>query len=120
MKTARARSRSRFCAPASRRRFQRDLDTFFFAARLGERLSLEARRLRLISTVETLARSVAMEMDLRLEAAAFSELAQNTKDDPDFRVPAIDWARTAKRVLTVEWVDGISLSDRAKLGRERI
>lgn len=101
--------------PGIETRFQRDLDTFFFAARLGERRSLEARRLRLISTVETLARSVAMEMDLRLEAAAFSELAQNTKDDPDFRVPAIDWARTAKRVLTVEWVDGISLSDRAKL-----
>jgi len=96
-------------------RFQSDLDTFFFAARLGERHSAEARRLRLVSTVETLARSVAIEMDLRLEAAAFSELAQNTKDDPDFRVPGVDWARTAKRVLTIEWVDGISLSDRAKL-----
>jgi ubiquinone biosynthesis protein len=96
-------------------RFQSDLDTFFFAARLGERHSAEARRLRLVSTVETLARSVAIEMDLRLEAAAFSELAQNTKDDPDFRVPDVDWARTAKRVLTIEWVDGISLSDRKKL-----
>jgi ubiquinone biosynthesis protein len=96
-------------------RFQSDLDTFFFAARLGERHSTEARRLRLVSTVETLARSVAIEMDLRLEAAAFSELAQNTKGDPDFRVPAVDWARTGKRVLTVEWVDGISLSDRAKI-----
>jgi ubiquinone biosynthesis protein len=101
--------------PAVEYRFQRDLDTFFFAARLAERHSAEARRLRFISMVETLARSVAIEMDLRLEAAAFSELAQNTKDDPDFRVPAVDWARTGKRVLTVEWVDGISLSDRAKL-----
>jgi ubiquinone biosynthesis protein len=93
----------------------RDLDTFFFAARLGERYSAEGRRLRLISTVETLARSVAIEMDLRLEAAAFSELAQNTKDDPDFRVPGVDWARTAKRVLTVEWVDGVPLNDKTKL-----
>jgi len=104
--------------PNVEHRFQSDLDTFFFAARLGERQSAEARRLRLVSTVETLARSVAIEMDLRLEAAAFSELAQNTKDDPDFRVPAVDWARTAKRVLTVEWVDGISLNDRAKLAAE--
>ncbi len=95
--------------------FQRDLDTFFFAARMGEKNSAEGRRLRLISTVDTLARSVAIEMDLRLEAAAYSELSQNTRDDPDFRVPAVDWARTAKRVLTVEWVDGISLSDHAKL-----
>lgn len=95
--------------------FQRDLDAFFFVARLAERRSAEARRLRLVSTVDTLARSVAIEMDLRLEAAAFSELADNTKNDPDFRVPAIDWERTARRVLTVEWVDGISLSDRVKL-----
>jgi ubiquinone biosynthesis protein len=101
--------------PGVEYRFQSDLDTFFFAARLGERHSAEARRLRLISTVDTLARSVAIEMDLRLEAAAFSELAQNTKDDPDFRVPAVDWARTAKRILTVEWVEGISLNDRTKL-----
>jgi ubiquinone biosynthesis protein len=101
--------------PGVEYRFQRDLDTFFFAARLGERHSAEARRLRLVSTVETLVRSVAIEMDLRLEAAAFSELAQNTKGDPDFRVPGVDWARTAKRVLTVEWVDGAPLNDKSKL-----
>lgn len=101
--------------PGIEHRFQRDLDAFFFVARFAERRSAEARRLRLVSTVDTLARSVAIEMDLRLEAAAFSELADNTRNDPDFRVPAVDWERTARRVLTVEWVDGISLSDRAKL-----
>jgi ubiquinone biosynthesis protein len=101
--------------PAIEYRFQRDLDSFLFAARLAERRSAEARRLRLVSVVETLARSVAIEMDLRLEAAAFSELAENTRDDPDFRVPAVDWERTARRVLTIEWVDGIALSDRAAL-----
>ena len=96
-------------------RFQRDLDSFLYVARLAERNSVEARRLRLVSVVETLARSVSIEMDLRLEAAAFSELGENTKDNPDFRVPAVDWERTARRVLTVEWVDGIPLSNRAAL-----
>jgi ubiquinone biosynthesis protein len=65
--------------------------------------------------VDTLARSVAIEMDLRLEAAALSELAENTKADPDFRVPAVDWDRTAKDVLTLEWVEGTPLNDRATL-----
>jgi ubiquinone biosynthesis protein len=101
--------------PGIEARFRRELESFFFAARLAERHSDEARRLRLVATVETLARSVAMEMDLRLEAAALSELAENTKDHPDFRVPAVDWERTARRVLTTEWVDGIALHDRDKL-----
>jgi ubiquinone biosynthesis protein len=101
--------------PGIEQRFRRDLEAFFFAARLAERHSLEARRLRLVAVVDTLARSVTMEMDLRLEAAALSELAENTKDDADFRVPGIDWERTARRVLTIEWVDGIPLSDRTAL-----
>jgi ubiquinone biosynthesis protein len=101
--------------PGIEQRFRRDLDAFFFAARLAERHSMEARRLRLIGVVDMLARSVAMEMDLRLEAAALSELADNTKDNANFRVPTIDWGRTARRVLTIEWINGIPLSDRAAL-----
>jgi ubiquinone biosynthesis protein len=101
--------------PGVERRFRVDLDAFSFAARHAENLSAEARRLRLIETVNTLRRSVAIEMDLRLEAAALSEMADNTRDDPDFRVPAVDWDRTAKDVLTLEWVDATRLHDRAKL-----
>ena len=50
-------------------------------------------------------------MDLRLEAAALSEIAENTADDPGFRVPQVDWARTGRDVLTLEWVDGIRIDD---------
>ena len=101
--------------PGIERRFQADLDAFYFAARKAEALSAEARRLRLIEVVDTLARSVRVEMDLRLEAAALSELAENTKDDPDFRVPAVDWNLTAREVLTLEWIDATPLSDRGRL-----
>ncbi len=101
--------------PAIEQRFHADLTAFAYAARRAEDLSAEARRLRLIEIVETLRRSVMVEMDFRLEAAALSEMAENTKDDPDFRVPAIDWDRTTKEVLTLEWIDGIPLTDRARL-----
>jgi ubiquinone biosynthesis protein len=101
--------------PHIERRFRVELEAFTFAARGAEALSAEAQRLRLIETVATLRRSVAIEMDLRLEAAALSEMAENTRADPDFRVPAVDWDRTAKDVLTLEWIDGTPLSDRAKL-----
>jgi ubiquinone biosynthesis protein len=101
--------------PGVERRFKGDLKAFFFAARLAERFSAEARRLRLTQVVDTLARTVAMEMDLRLEAAAMSEMAQNTDEDPDFRVPSVDWNLTGKDVLTLEWIDGTPLSDRTAL-----
>ena len=96
-------------------RFQHDLNSFAFVARNAEKYSPQARRLRLVEVVETLARSVAMEMDLRLEAAAMSEMAENTANDPDFRVPQVDWDRTSNAVLTMEWIDGIALNDRAAL-----
>jgi ubiquinone biosynthesis protein len=101
-------------------RFRRDLGDFFFVAYNAEAYSAEARRLRLIEVINTMSRSVAMEMDLRLEAAALSEMAENTRDDPDFRVPTVDWDRTTHNVLTMEWIDGIALSDHARLEEAQI
>ena len=101
--------------PNIERRFKVDLDAFFFAARMAENWSLEAQRLRPVEAVATLARSVAMEMDFRLEAAALSEMAENTKEDGGFRVPSVDWDRTAREVLTLEWIDGTPLNDHAAL-----
>jgi ubiquinone biosynthesis protein len=101
--------------PEIERRFRADLAAFMFAACTAEAWSAEARRLRLIEVVDTLRRSVIIEMDLRLEAAALSEMADNTKDDADFRVPTVDWERTAREVLTLEWIAATPLSDRAAL-----
>jgi ubiquinone biosynthesis protein len=101
--------------PSVASRFRRDLADFFFVAHKAETYSAEARRLRLVEVINTMSRSVAMEMDLRLEAAALSEMAENTRDDPDFRVPTVDWDRTTHNVLTMEWIDGIALSDHARL-----
>ena len=101
--------------PNIERRFKSDLDAFFYAARKAESLSIEAQRLRPVEAVATLARSVTMEMDFRLEAAALSEMAENTREDLNFRVPTVDWDRTAREVLTLEWIDGTPLNDRAAL-----
>jgi ubiquinone biosynthesis protein len=104
--------------PGVEQRFQRDLRDMFFAAQFAERWSSEARRLKLIEVVDTLARTVKMEMDFRLEAAAASEFAENAAHDEDFRVPRIDWDRTTKEVLTLEWIDGTPLSDIKALARK--
>jgi ubiquinone biosynthesis protein len=84
--------------------FKRDLDFFFWLAEWLERMRPALRRLKPVAVVETFADSVAIEMDLRMEAAAASELGQNFAGDPTFRVPRVDWRRTAQRVLTTERV----------------
>ena len=101
--------------PGIEQRFQKDLDSYVFAARMIERFHPPSRRLRPIAVVDTLAKSVAIEMDLRMEAAAISEIAENTKNDEGFRVPTVDWTRSARRVLTLEWIDGIPIADRDAL-----
>lgn len=104
--------------PGVEQRFKRDLGDMYFAARLAERWIDEAQRLKPVEVVDTLARTVKMEMDFRLEAAAASEFGENVAEDADFRVPHIDWERTEKEVLTLEWVDGIPLSDIPALARK--
>jgi len=97
--------------PGIRQRFNADLDSFFLAARLQERFIPATRRLKPVEVARTLAQTTKIEMDLRLEAAALSEIAENTRDDPGFRVPQVDWERTGRDVLTLEWINGIKLND---------
>ncbi|TNE40164.1 MAG: 2-polyprenylphenol 6-hydroxylase [Alphaproteobacteria bacterium] len=101
--------------PGIRRIFQRDIDTFFWGAKWLERLVPSARRLEPIKLVGVLAQSMRMELDLRLEGAAASELLENTRGDGDLIVPQVIWPRTAERVLTTEWIDGIALTDNEAL-----
>lgn len=101
--------------PHVREDFARDLEALALFARTAERFSAEARRLRLVAVVATLAESVALELDLRMEAAAASELYERTRGEEQFRVPHVDWSRTAANVLTSEWIDGISVRDGAAI-----
>jgi ubiquinone biosynthesis protein len=98
--------------PAIEDAFARDLDLFYWMAELVERTQPRFRRLKPVESVKAFADVVRVEMDLRMEAAAAEELGENFRDDPGYRTPAIDWDRTAQRVLTLERVDGIPIGDR--------
>ena len=96
--------------------FARDLDLFYWIAELIEQRMREWRRLKPLEVVKTFKESVFFELDLRFEAAAATELAQNlARHEPGFRVPAIDWNLTSRRVLTSGWVHGLPLSDIAAI-----
>ena len=97
--------------PGIEKRFAADLGSFLFAARLMERFSAEGRRLRPVAAVQMLEQSMKQELDLRMEASAMSEMAGNTKDDPGFRIPKVDWQRTSREVLTTEWIEGTPIAE---------
>jgi ubiquinone biosynthesis protein len=93
----------------------RELAVFLALAKCVEWLMPSARRLRPVAALETLSRSIQGETDLRMEAAALSEMAANTQDDKDFTVPAVVWEASTRRVLTMQWIDGTSAADIAGL-----
>ncbi len=101
--------------PGIAKAFAQDLEAFLWLAKVVELFSSEARRLRPTKVVETIAEVIALEMDLRLEAAAAAELKQNTKNNPHYDVPDVDWDRTSRQVLTTNWVNGISFKNRDEM-----
>jgi ubiquinone biosynthesis protein len=93
----------------------RAIETYEWAAAHAETIGGEFARLRPRLVIATFRQWTARELDLRREAASASELAENMQAVPGFVVPAIDWSRTSRRVLTMEWIDGIKMADRAAL-----
>ena len=109
--------------PGIERAFRRDIDAFYFAARTIEYLAPFSRRLRPVDVIAHFEGVVMGELDLRLEASAASEFAENTKADEGFQVPAPLWRLSGRTVLTLGWAEGIALSDNAAIdaaGHDRV
>ncbi|MDI9349481.1 MAG: 2-polyprenylphenol 6-hydroxylase [Candidatus Symbiobacter sp.] len=103
--------------PGIAAKFAADLAWFAWGAALLDRYVPKLRRLRLPEAVAVFAAAVKMELDLRLEAAAASELRQNFAQDVGFHVPAVHWDYTARRVVTFDRVIGIRLDDAAGMDK---
>jgi ubiquinone biosynthesis protein len=101
--------------PGIERAFDRDLEFLYWVAEWVERAQPKLRRFRVVEAVRVFEATVRLEMDLRMEGAAASELAENFVDDPTYNVPAIDWRRSSRRVLTMSRVSGIPMDDREAL-----
>lgn len=101
--------------PGVAERFRADTDSLYAGARLAEAFSPASRRLRPTEVVRTLDHSMRLELDLRLEAAAISEMAENIRNDEGFIIPDVHWDQVAQNVLTTSWVDGIPIRDHAAI-----
>ena len=101
--------------PGIEKAFRRDIDAFYFAARTIEVLSPSSRRLRPMDVITHFEGVVMGELDLRLESSAAAEFAANTKDDLGFTVPQVRWHLSGRRVMTLDWAEGIGIGDNAAL-----
>jgi ubiquinone biosynthesis protein len=97
--------------PGIERAFRRDIDAFYLAAGLIERLAPGTRRLRPMEVIRHFDGVVTGELDLRLESSAASEFAANTAKDAGFQVPKPVWLMSGRRVMTLDWAEGISMGD---------
>jgi len=101
--------------PNIKKIFNEEIDAMMLFAFLIESFIKKTKRLKLVEVVFLLKEITNLEMDLRFEAAAANEYAENTKNDIGFRVPEIYWNYTSENVMTLDWVDGISIRETQEL-----
>ncbi|MEL6642526.1 MAG: 2-polyprenylphenol 6-hydroxylase [Pseudomonadota bacterium] len=97
--------------PGIERAFSKDIDAFYFAARMIETLSPASRRLRPMDVIAHFEGVVSGELDLRLETSSAAEFKANTEGDAGFQVPPVHWFLSSRRVMTLGWAEGIALGD---------
>ncbi|MEO5339507.1 MAG: 2-polyprenylphenol 6-hydroxylase [Magnetococcus sp. MYC-9] len=71
----------------------------------------EWKRLRVKQVVEEFARSIRNEINFQIEAARAQKFRENFKNDREMRVPAVIWPLSTRRVLTLEWIDGVPIDE---------
>jgi ubiquinone biosynthesis protein len=106
--------------PEIEKAFRKDIDAFYLAASMIELLSPKSRRLRPLEVIKHFDSVVQGELDLRLEASAASEFSANTKGDALLCIPNIHWETSGRRVMTLDWIDGIPLADLKALKKSKI
>ncbi len=101
--------------PDIKKIFNDEIDAMMLFAFLVESLIKKTKRLKLVEVVFLLKEITNLEMDLRFEAAAANEYAENTKNDINFKVPKIYWNFTSENVMTLDWINGVSIRETEEL-----
>ena len=95
-----------------------DLDLLMRQARFLQRRSEAARTYNLIENVEELSYALLSELDYTTEAQNIDRFYQTYNDDPNLRIPKVYWEYTTQRVLVMEQIDGIKLTELRHLKEE--
>ena len=94
---------------------KRDIALLFIIAKLAERYSKDARRLRAIEIVQEYEKTILDELDLMREAANASQLRRNFEASKKLYVPEIYWDYTRRNVMAMERIYGEPMANIEKM-----
>ncbi|MGE0830732.1 MAG: 2-polyprenylphenol 6-hydroxylase [Hyphomonadaceae bacterium] len=103
--------------PRIEKKLAKEMAALRFAARTIEFFSPASRRLEPVQFIDTVSSALERELDLRLEAGACAEFKDVAAADGFLNVPDVDWTRSSKRVMTLDWIEGTPFTDIAALDR---
>jgi len=94
---------------------KRDIALLYIIAKLAERYSSDARRLRAIEIVEEYEKTILDELDLMREAANASQLRRNFETSTQLYIPEIYWDYTRRNVMAMERIYGEPMANIEKM-----
>ena len=103
--------------PDIAKKYEKDMRFLEFAAKLISVLIKKAKRLKPMEVIAVFRKSMKFELNLRSEAAAASKLYDNFIGDNSLLIPKVYWNLTSSDIITLEWVHGVSIYDKNKIGK---
>ena len=106
--------------PGVSRVIRRDIDLLYTIARLAQRYSKDARRLRPVEVVQEYEKTIFDELDLLREAANCSQLRRNFLGSEMLYVPEVHWDYCRPEVMVIERVYGTPVDEVEQLRAQGI
>lgn len=101
--------------PGVERIIEVDLEILFDLARVLETRTAWGKQYGLVSIVEEFSRSLSAELDYSQEGRNADRMAGLFKDDPRVVIPRVYWEYSTRRVLVMEYLEAIKISDTERL-----
>jgi len=101
-------------------RIKQDIQLLMVLARMADRYWQGAKRVKPVQIVEEFEKTLLNELDLVREAANASELRRYFEGSNDLYVPQVYWDYCRTRVMVIERIEGIPVSDIEQLKKHKI
>jgi ubiquinone biosynthesis protein len=88
-----------------------DIDIMFTLAELATKHISELEPYQPTLLVREFAKNIRLELDFHVEGRNIDRFAKNFAEDRTVHIPEVFWQRSSRRVLTLEWIDGIKIDE---------